>query len=44
MKLGNFEGFWPGARREEGAYPERSVTDEQRSTGAKDPKSPDSDL
>ena len=44
MKLGDFEGFFSGARREEGAYPQRSVTDEQRSTGEKAPKDPVSDL
>src|SRR5262245_40112908 len=29
------EGFWRLARREEGAYPQRSVTDEQRSQAPK---------
>jgi hypothetical protein len=30
--------FEPSARREEGAYPQRSVTDEQQRQRAKEPK------
>jgi len=30
------EGFWPWARRDEGAYPQRYVTEEQRSPRPKD--------
>src|SRR5678815_4236211 len=32
------EGFGGAARREEGEYPQGSLTDEQRSGGAKDPQ------
>jgi hypothetical protein len=37
-KLVNFEEFWLGARRDEGAYPQRSVPEEQRSFPGKSTK------
>jgi hypothetical protein len=40
----DFEGFWPDARRDVGAYPQRSVTEEQRSSRSKDPKDTAADL
>jgi hypothetical protein len=38
MKLADFENFWPDTRRDEGAYPQRSVTEEQRRSRSKGPK------
>src|SRR5438067_1644949 len=36
--------FWPAARRDEGAYPQRSVSEEQRSRRPKDAENDHSDL
>jgi hypothetical protein len=44
MKLGILRDFYPVRGREEGAYPQRSVTDEQQSSGKKAPKGPGSEL